>query len=244
MQAPPTDSRKQFRRGVAACIPTLLGYLAVGLACGAIGKVAGFNSLHIILAALFLYSGSAQFLFYSLLQTGAGIIEIVFAIAFINMRYLLINTYLSQFFKSSSAGQKLIGGLLISDETFGVASDYANRHGELPFFWLLGLNLTAWASWVAACVAGYFFAAALPQALLDGLSFSLVGMFIGLLLMSFFISRTKMLDCLTILTSMALVLFGRHFMPDSFIMMLAPVVSAALAMLLLMQLRKKTQRTA
>jgi len=144
-----SDRMAQFRQGFIACVPTLLGYWAVGFACGAIGKVSGFNVIEIALLSIFLYAGSAHFLFYSLAATGAGIAEIAFAIAFINMRYLLINTYMAQFFKRSSLKEKLIGGLLITDETFGVAARYANHQGgELPFYWLLGLNLTAWVNWI------------------------------------------------------------------------------------------------
>ena len=65
-----------FRQGVIACIPTLLGYWAIGFACGAIGAVSGFTTLQILCLSAFVYAGSAQFLFYSMASTGAGLAQI------------------------------------------------------------------------------------------------------------------------------------------------------------------------
>lgn len=108
---------KLFCQEVFACISTLPGYWAAGFACGAIGRVSGFDTVEIALLSIFLYAGSAHFLFYSLTAAGTGIGQI--AIAFINIRYLLIGTCMAQFFIRSSLTEKLISGLLTTDETFG-----------------------------------------------------------------------------------------------------------------------------
>ena len=60
---PLSDARNQFRQGVIACLPTILGYWSIGFASGAIGAVAGFSVLEITLLSGLLYTGSAQFLF-------------------------------------------------------------------------------------------------------------------------------------------------------------------------------------
>lgn|GEM_PF-1742497 len=75
---------KLFCQEVFACISTLPGYWAAGFACGAIGRVSGFDTVEIALLSIFLYAGSAHFLFYSLTAAGTGIGQI--AIAFINIR--------------------------------------------------------------------------------------------------------------------------------------------------------------
>jgi len=234
------ESEKDFRAGVMACLPTLLGYLAVGITCGALGKVVGLTFWHVSVAAIFIYSGSAQFLLYSMIQQHSGMVSMLIAMGFINLRFLLINTYLAQFFKDSSRAEKLIGGLLISDETFGLASTYAGKYGKLHFAWLLGLNLTAWIGWSGSVMVGYLFATSLPHWFLNDLSFSLVGMFVGLLLLGFFASRAKMLDIFVIAVSMGLALAG-HFclLPDNLLMMGAPVITATLAVLLLNEMRRR-----
>jgi len=239
-QRPARAQEKDFTAGVMACLPTLLGYLAVGITCGALGKVVGLTFWQVAIAAVFIYSGSAQFLLYSMIQQHSGMVSMLIAMGFINLRFLLINTYLAQFFKDAGKAEKLIGGLLISDETFGLASTYASKYGKLHFAWLLGLNLTAWTGWSGSVMAGYLFATSLPRWFLNDLSFSLVGMFVGLLLLGFFASSTKMLDIFVIAVSMALVFAGHYcLLPDNALMMGAPIITATLAVLLLHQLRRR-----
>ncbi|RCL01945.1 MAG: Azaleucine resistance protein AzlC [Candidatus Tokpelaia sp. JSC188] len=232
----------QFRQGFIACVPTLLGYWAIGFACGAIGKVSGFSIVEIVLLSVFLYAGSAHFLFYSLAATGVSIAQVAFAIAFVNMRYLLINTYMAQFFKHSSLKEKLIGGLLTTDETFGVATRYANHHeGKLPFYWLLGLNLTAWVNWIISTAVGFFFAAALPNWMRNSLSFSLVGMFVGLLLLSWFVSHTRILDIIVMTIAMLFIIFTHNTINSNIAMIIATLIAATVGMILLMRKSKEEQ---
>lgn len=238
---------QQFYAGLLACIPTLLGYWAIGFACGAVGNVTGFSTFEIAMMSVFIYAGSAQFLFYQFASTGAGIIAIVFAVGFINLRYLLINTYMAQFFAHSTWWQKIISGALITDETFGVASQYAlKNNNQLPFFWLLGLNLTAWISWVFATIIGSFFASLLPYWLRDSLSFSLVGMFVGLLLLGWFVSRTRILDIIVMLIAIATIIvlhdnFASNKIIENLSTLIATIIAASIATLILMWPSKKVK---
>ena len=70
-EAPADSGASAFRRGVIACLPTIPGYWSIGFAAGAIGTLAGFSILETALLAGLLYTGSAQFLFYSLWAAGA-----------------------------------------------------------------------------------------------------------------------------------------------------------------------------
>ncbi|WP_295896148.1 AzlC family ABC transporter permease [uncultured Bartonella sp.] len=225
-----------FWRGIVACIPTLLGYWAIGFACGAIGAVSGFTIWQIFCLSAFVYAGSAQFLFYSMASTGAGLVQIALGVLFINMRYLLINTYMAQFFSHTNLVEKLIGGFLMTDETFGVASQYARQHNHiLPFSWLLGLNVTAWLNWISATLVGGLFATSLPDWLKDSLSFSLVGMFIGLLLLGWYASQTKKIDIVVIIVAMAIVTFSKGLIAANPSSIVATMIAATIGMFLLLQ---------
>ncbi|ECE0793963.1 branched-chain amino acid ABC transporter permease, partial [Salmonella enterica subsp. diarizonae] len=116
------------------------------------------------------------------------------------LRYLLMSSTMSILFREQTVLQKIISGLLLTDETFGVAAQYGGREGNIPFAWMSGLNLAAWLNWILACVVGAWFASVLPAALMEGLSFSLVSMFIGLVLMLWFSSHQKMLETLSVAT--------------------------------------------
>ena len=54
------DERKGFWEGVQAAMPTALGYVSIGLACGIIGAPY-VTPVEMGLMSLFVYAGSAQF---------------------------------------------------------------------------------------------------------------------------------------------------------------------------------------
>ncbi|WP_223196251.1 AzlC family ABC transporter permease [Diaphorobacter ruginosibacter] len=227
-----------FKAGVIACLPTILGYWSIGFACGAIGTVSGFSPLEIVLLSGLLYAGSAQFLFYSLYAAGAGALSIVAGVLLINLRHILMSSYMAMYFQRSTAMQKLIGGALLTDETFAVAVQYGNRHGDLPFAWLLGLNVTAWLNWIVANLMGALLAAALPESLVHGLGFSLVSMFIALLLMTWLASRQRMLELLAVAISVLVVAVFVKRLEANLVILLATVSAATVATVVLNRQRE------
>lgn len=184
--------------------------------------------------SLFLYAGSAQFLFYSLAQQGADLLQIALGVGFINIRYLLINTYMAPFFAHSSFFEKLIGGFFTTDETFGVAAQYARKNkGILPFQWLLGLNLTAYLNWLLACLMGALFVSLLPEWLREGLKFSLIGMFVGLLLLGWYASQTRKIDIIVVAVAMLFMTFSRGWLASNPATILATLLAATVGFVIL-----------
>jgi predicted branched-subunit amino acid permease len=227
------DANTRFGAGVMACLPTMPGYWSIGMAAGAIGTLSGFSLLHTALLAACLYAGSAHFLFYSLWAAGAEATSVILSVALVNMRYLLMSSALSVWFRQSSTLQKITGGVLLTDETFGVAVEHASRYGSLPFPWLLGLNVSAWLNWIAACVVGAWMATALPAYLMEGLSFSLVSMFVGLLVMTWYASKRKIPETAAILAAVLITLVTSNYLSLHLVVILAAMLAASLATVVL-----------
>jgi len=225
------DAVTAFQAGVSACLPTIPGYWSIGFAAGAIGTLAGFTVLQTALLAGLLYAGSAQFLFYSLWATGAEVASVVFSVLLVNLRYLLMSSAMSVFFRDHSVLQKIISGLLLTDETFGVAVQHGSQQSKVRFAWMTGLNVAAWLNWILACIVGAWLAAALPPALMEGLSFSLVSMFIGLVLMLWFASRRKVLETFSIAAATIVTLLTAGQMDISLVVIIAASVAATLSTL-------------
>lgn len=226
------DTAALFRGGVIACLPTIPGYWSIGFAAGAIGTLSGFTLWQTAFLATALYAGSAQFLFCSLWSAGAELTSVVLSVFLVNLRYLLMSSTMSVFFREQTVLQKIISGLLLTDETFGVAAQYGKRQGNIPFAWMSGLNLAAWLNWSLACVVGAWFASVLPAALMEGLSFSLVSMFIGLVLMLWFASHQKILETLSVTIAVLVTCFAAGHVDLSITVIIAASVSATLATLL------------
>ncbi len=233
------EANDRFMAGVMACLPTMPGYWSIGMAAGAIGKLSGFSLLHTTLLAAGLYAGSAHFLFYSLWAAGAESASVILSVALVNMRYLLMSSALSIWFRQSTALQKLIGGVLLTDETFGVAVQHATRHGALPFPWLLGLNISAWLNWIVACVTGAWLATALPPFLMEGLGFSLISMFVGLLVMTWYASQRKLPETVAIFAAILITLTTASHLGTHLVVIVAAMLSATVATFVLRIISKR-----
>lgn len=228
------DNAALFRGGVIACLPTIPGYWSTGFAAGAVGTLSGFTLWQTAFMATALYAGSAQFLFCSLWSAGAELTSVVLSVFLVNLRYLLMSSTMSIFFREQTVLQKIISGLLLTDETFGVAAQYGDSRcqGNIPFAWMSGLNLAAWLNWSLACVVGAWFASVLPAALMEGLRFSLVSMFIGLVLMIWFASHQKHLETLSVIIAVLVTYFAAGHADLSISVIIAASLSATLATIL------------
>ncbi|WP_459613692.1 hypothetical protein [Dickeya oryzae] len=89
-----------------------------------------------------------------------------------------------------------------------------------------------------ACIAGAWFASAIPESLMKGLSFSLVSMFVGLVLMTWFASKRKVLEFFTIVTSMMITACFAGHLDMSLLVVIAAAVSATLATVALRLMEK------
>lgn len=138
---------------------------------------------------------------------------------------------MSVYFREQTTLQKIVSGLLLTDETFGVAVQHGGPQNRVSFAWMFGLNVAAWLNWIIACVIGAGLASALPTALMEGLSFSLVSMFIGLVLMLWFASRRKLLESLSIAAAVIITLMMSGHADTSVIVIVAASVAATLATL-------------
>lgn len=173
-----------FLQGVKDCLPTLLGYVSIGVAAGVVMTTAGLSISEITLFCLLLYAGSAQFIAVGMMASSSSITAIAITTFFVNARYILLSAALSPYFKHLTPLKNLWIGTLLSDETFGVAMNKTVKTKKINEKWMHGLNITAYLGWWGANLIGAFLGQWISNPELWGLDFALVGMFIGLLVLS------------------------------------------------------------
>lgn len=181
-----TDKNQDtFLQGAKDCLPTLLGYMSIGIAFGVVGAASNLNLFEVALLAIFVYAGSAQFIICALLVVNTPLTVIILTTFIVNLRHLLLSLTLAPYFTRYSTLKNIGFGALLTDESFGVAATKAARDGKLNDKWMNGLNMTAYLSWITACIVGAFSAQWIsnPEAL--GLDFALPAMFIALLVLQF-----------------------------------------------------------
>ena len=173
-----------YLQGVKDCLPTLFGYISIGFAFGVVGVASGLHVFEVFLLSVFVYAGSAQFIFCSLYVVGAPATAIIVTVFIVNLRHLLMSFSLAPYFTRYSILRNIGFGTLMTDETFGVAAVKGVEQNRLGGKWMDGLNLTAYTVWILSCTVGGVFSQYIPDPERWGLDYALVAMFIALLVLT------------------------------------------------------------
>lgn len=217
-----------FLQGVKDCIPTLLGYISIGVAFGIVGIASGISVLEIFLLSVLVYAGSAQFIFCGLYLAGAPVTAIIVTIFIVNLRHLLMSLTIAPYFTKYSTLRNIGFGTLLTDETFGVSVVAAGKEGRLGGKWMDGLNVTAYITWIAACTFGGVVGQWFPNPEKWGLDYALVAMFVALLILTLSsIPKTKLMHYLKLIVYMVVCMYGLlYFVPGHLAVLLSTLVVA------------------
>lgn len=174
--------KNEFFSGVKDCIPTLFGYLSIGFACGVVSKSCGMTICETVAMSTFIYAGSSQFIAASMILSSASILQTILTIFLVNFRHLLMSAAMAPYFKNNSLKKNFTVGVLMTDETFALASSHGNTNNNINYKWMMGVNITAYLNWIAATFVGACFSSLIYDYKKFGLDFALPAMFIGLLI--------------------------------------------------------------
>ena len=171
-----------FTDGVRACLPTIMGYLGIGIAMGIVGKSAHLAIWQIFLMSTLVYAGSAQFILCGLLLLSAPLLSIVFTVFLVNLRHLLMSLSVAHYFKDDSLLNGMAIGTLLTDESYGVLMTTLAQEKKVSSNWMHGLNITAYLVWILSTVIGALLGNFIPDPTIFGFDFALTSMFLGLFL--------------------------------------------------------------
>jgi 4-azaleucine resistance transporter AzlC len=101
-------------------LPLCLSYVPIGLACGILLHAAGFNALLTTLVSLLVFSGGAQFMIASMLATNAPMHTILLMLFFLELRYALLGSSLSQYMRGTSKKFLYFFAASLNDENYAV----------------------------------------------------------------------------------------------------------------------------
>lgn len=170
--------------GIKAGVPIAVGYIPIAIAFGLLAKSLGIPNIISVLMSIIVFAGASQFVGVKLIALGAAPLEIIMTTFILNFRHFLMSSSLSQRIESGTS-KKLLNILTfgITDETFSVAS--LQEEAKLNPYFLLGLNFSAYLSWVLGTCIGVFLAGGLPGTIKSSMGIALYAMFIGLLVPAF-----------------------------------------------------------
>ncbi|USS84583.1 AzlC family ABC transporter permease [Fructilactobacillus myrtifloralis] len=217
--------------GFKDTVPTLSGYVGVGLAFGIVAKAAGLNVIMIVLMSAITYSGAAQFVIVSMLLAGSSFSAIILSVFLLSARMLLMGMTVAPVMKKESLLRNVIIGSLLTDETFALSMNklnYTNR--QLSFPWLNTANVVAYLTWIIASGLGGGLGSLIPNPNRFGLDFAFLAMFIGLLYLQVASDRTldRRLQVLMIFITLGLTYVGMIFIPSNLLLIIVTLVGCGL----------------
>jgi len=168
----------EIRSGFRAAVPILVGYFPIAMTFGLIAKNMDTGWVQACAMSVFVFAGASQFMALNLIGSGIGFGQILMATLLLNFRHFLMSASLSSKIERQARFLPLIS-FGITDETFAVASTQ-NRELKVPF--MIGLEATAYTSWVVGTVVGYGLGEILPDAVQKSLGISLYALFIAILI--------------------------------------------------------------
>lgn len=229
------NDKLDVRTGVKDTLPTVFGYIGIGLAFGIIASSVGLNLFFVGAMSLFIYAGGAQFVTVSMLSSGSPILSIILATFLINSRMILMSMAVAPFFKKYSLFENISIGTFLTDESFALGMNKQNyTNGILTYEWFNAVNLLSYFTWVASSVVGALLGEIVKDPKALGLDFALVAMFIGLLYLQVISDFTikKKVQFLVIVVVFFLVYFGMIFIPSNVLIIVVTLIGCAIGVVL------------
>ncbi|OIK86699.1 branched-chain amino acid transporter AzlC [Oenococcus oeni] len=232
------NSSLTYRSGVKDVLPTVFGYIGVGMAFGIVAEANRLSILAVLFMSLLVYAASVQFLISAMLLAGSPISTIVLSAFLINSRIILMGASIANHFKKSSLLQNIFIGSLLTDETFALAMTKVNKtDGRLTTAWFNAANIVAYFIWVISTVVGCALGKMIKDPLEFGLDFALIAMFVGLLYLQIINDHSK-----TIQLQLIVVIFvaiAMYFLMRWFSGNIALLMATIIGCLFGMEIRKK-----
>jgi predicted branched-subunit amino acid permease len=159
----------EFRRGVRASLPILLGITPFALVSGVAAVRTGLSPTQAMGLSVIVFAGASQLAALDLLGRDASLAVVVVTAGVINLRMVMYSASLAPHLRSLPGRVKAGAAYLLTDQAFAVAlarftgeETPGSLSGRLWFY--LGVAASLWAVWQAGTVAGILLGRGVPDA--------------------------------------------------------------------------------
>lgn len=175
--------RSEFRAGMKAIIPLVVGAIPFGIIFGALASTSGLSPAATQGMSLFVFAGSAQFIAAGLVASGTSTIIIVLTTLVVNLRHMLYATTLAPHMQDLPHRWLLPLGFWLTDESFVVAIQRYQQLDQSPYkhWFFLGSAVLMYANWQLCTFIGILAGQWIDDPMRWGLDFAMIVTFIGML---------------------------------------------------------------
>ncbi len=162
--------RDEFRAGVIAVTPLLIGVIPFGLVAGAAPVDAHLGGGIAIGLSTIVFAGASQLAMVDVLGGGGSVAVAVLTAWTINLRLMLYSASLSPFLARESHTRRAGIAYVLTDQAYAVSitrwaggGREAEPERRVPFY--LGAALALWVNWQICTVVGVLVGGAIPDSL-------------------------------------------------------------------------------
>lgn len=149
-----TESVAEFRRGLVAALPMMLGMIPAALVLGAQAAQKGFSIAEVPLLIGLNFAGGSEFAAVALWTSPPHIALIVAITLLVNSRHILMGAALAPHIQHLPRRVVYPALFLMCDESWALALVDARRRGGFRLAHYLGLALALYATWVGFTALG------------------------------------------------------------------------------------------
>ena len=178
----------EFRSGIQAELPILIGVAPFGMIYGALALQAGIPPAAAQAMSAIVFGGSSQIILTQLVRVGTPALVMVLTVAVVNLRHALYGASVAPYIQHLRPAWKLLLSYLLTDEAYIVTivhyeqtqseTEAQPRLADQRHWFYLGAGLALWTCWQLSTALGIFLGAAVPGSW--GLEFTLPLTFIAL----------------------------------------------------------------
>lgn len=184
LHRPTSEDRRQFKLGIAAMTPLVIGAMPFGLAYGVVATQAGLTVAETLLMSLIVFAGASQFMAAVMIGAGAGIPLIVASTFLVNLRHLMMGLSLSPYLSELKPRWHRLLAFGMTDESYITTITHYRKSGEdhgNPYFLLAG-GVFMYTVWATTSFIGAWVGSSIPDPTRWGLDFAMPATFLTMLI--------------------------------------------------------------
>jgi 4-azaleucine resistance transporter AzlC len=171
---------RDAREGFVDILPIMIAYGPISMLWGTVAASKGLNPLEAWLMSFGVYSGSAQFVAMDLWQQQLPLWLLIFTIATVSLRHVLMSASISRHMMGFSKGKASLLLFWLTDEAWALMERRAVSKPVTPAYYA-GVAVPLWPTWFGFTFLGAWLGQVLGDSKAIGLDFAFAAMFIAVL---------------------------------------------------------------
>ena len=171
---------REFKDGFADIAPMAIAYAPIAALWGTVAASKGLSPFETLLMSLGVYSGAAQFVAMDLWHMGLPLAYLVFTLATVGLRHVLMSASVSRHLASFSKPMASVLLFWLTDEAWAMIERRALSKPITPAYFF-GVAAPLWPVWASFSLLGAYVGQTFGDSKAIGLDFAFAAMFIAVL---------------------------------------------------------------